>query len=216
MSMSRNLKNWYVEMLLERVVKRLNENMFSARYFVQRSDLLSAILDLVPDGAKVGMGGSLTIREIGIKEALLKKGCYILDHWDSELNEEEKSRIRKMQHLSDVFLTSANAITEDGEIVNIDGLGNRVSSMIHGPERVIIVAGHNKITRDINEAIQRIKRISAPLNAKRLGLKLPCAQLGYCVDCKSERRICRVLTVIQRRPPETEMYVFLINEEIGF
>lgn len=216
MSMSKNLKSWHTETLLERVVKKLTENLFSARYFLERQKLVEAILGLVPDGAKVGLGGSVTLRELELKDGLIKKGCEVLDHWDPSLTEEEKRRVRKLQHSCDVFLSSANAITEDGEIVNMDGVGNRVASIIYGPQRVIIVAGYNKIVKDLKEAIERIKRISAPLNAKRLGAKLPCAETGYCVDCKSERRICRILTILQRRPPETEMHVLLLNEEIGF
>lgn len=210
------MKDWFVERLLERTVKKLNENFFTANYFVERESLFDAILNAIPSGATVGVGGSVTVRELGIVEKLEQMGFTVLDHWKENLSNEERAGVRKSHLTCNVFITGTNAITEEGELVNMDGIGNRVSSMIYGPERVIIVAGYNKIVKDLNKAVERIKTIAAPMNAKRLNLGLPCAQQGYCTDCKSDKRICRILTVIQRKPPETDIRIFLIKEDIGY
>ena len=210
------MKDWFVDRLVERTVKKLNENFFKAISFDDRTEFFHHLLSMIPQGAVVGIGGSVTVRELGIIGRLKEKGLALLDHWQENLSNDEKAAIRKSQLTCHVFITGANAITENGEIVNMDGIGNRVASMIYGPEKVIIVAGYNKIVRDLNRAFERIKEIAAPMNAKRLGLPLPCAELGYCVECKSEKRICRILTVIQRRPPETDIYVLLLKEYLGF
>jgi hypothetical protein len=210
------VKDWFVDRLVERTVKKLNENFFKAISFDDRTEFFHHLLSMIPQGAVVGIGGSVTVRELGIIGRLKEKGLTLLDHWQENLSNDEKAAIRKSQLTCHVFITGANAITENGEIVNMDGIGNRVASMIYGPEKVIIVAGYNKIVRDLNRAFERIKEIAAPMNAKRLGLPLPCAELGYCVECKSEKRICRILTVIQRRPPETDIYVLLLKEYLGF
>lgn len=210
------MKDWFVDRLVERTVKKLNENFFKAISFDDRTEFFHHLLSMIPQGAVVGIGGSVTVRELGIIGRLKEKGLTLLDHWQENLSNDEKAAIRKSQLTCHVFITGANAITENGEIVNMDGIGNRVASMIYGPEKVIIVAGYNKIVRDLNRAFERIKEIAAPMNAKRLGLPLPCAELGYCVECKSEKRICRILTVIQRRPPETDIYVLLLKEYLGF
>jgi hypothetical protein len=210
------VKDWFVDRLVERTVKKLNENFFKAISFDDRTEFFQHLLSMIPQGAVVGIGGSVTVRELGIIDRLKEKGLTLLDHWQENLSNDEKAAIRKSQLTCHVFITGTNAITENGEIVNMDGIGNRVASMIYGPEKVIIVAGYNKIVRDLNRAFERIKEIAAPMNAKRLGLPLPCAELGYCVECKSEKRICRILTVIQRRPPETDIYVLLLKEYLGF
>lgn len=210
------MKEWFVEKLLERVVRKLNQNQFSAEYFSSRKSLIDAVLKSVPSGSTVGLGGSVTVRELGIGEYLKERGCTVYDHWQEGLSEEERSTIRKKQLSCQVFISGANAITENGEIVNMDGIGNRVASMIYGPERVIIIAGYNKIVKNLKNAIERIRTISAPMNAKRLNLPLPCAETGYCTDCESEKRICRILTVLERKPSHTDIRVFLIREEIGF
>jgi hypothetical protein len=166
-------------------------------------------------GSKIGIGGSLSVRGIGLIERLSDQNTQVLDHWKQGLTKEEISAIRLSQLTCDLFLSSANAITEKGDIVNIDGFGNRVNAMTFGPKKVIIIAGYNKIVPDVNSALDRIKGVAAPLNAKRLGLPLPCAETGYCHDCKTEARICRVTSIIQRRPSGTDVSVYLINEELG-
>ena len=208
-------KEWFIEKMMERTVKALSSNYFDAHSFTNRESLINSIMQYATPGSKIGIGGSLSVREIGLIERLSDQNTKVLDHWRQGLTKEEIGAIRLSQLTCDLFLSSANAITEKGDIVNIDGFGNRVNAMTFGPKKVIIIAGYNKIVPDINSALDRIKRVAAPLNAKRLGLPLPCAETGYCHDCKTEARICRVTSIIQRRPSGTDVSVYLINEELG-
>jgi L-lactate utilization protein LutB len=208
-------KEWFIEKMMERAVKALSSNYFDARSFSDRELLINAVMQYATPGSKIGIGGSLSVRGIGLIERLSDQNTQVLDHWKQGLTKEEISAIRLSQLTCDLFLSSANAITEKGEIVNIDGFGNRINAMTFGPKKVIIIAGYNKIVPDVNSALDRIKRVAAPLNAKRLGLPLPCAETGYCHDCKTEARICKVTSIIQRRPSGTDVSVYLINEELG-
>jgi hypothetical protein len=117
---------------------------------------------------------------------------------------------------SDLFLSGVNAITMNGELVNIDFAGNRVNAMSYGPGKVILVAGYNKIVEDVQEAIKRIKNVAAPLNARRLNIDVPCAKLGRCVDCNSPNRICRVVVILERKPALTDILIILVGEELGY
>jgi len=210
-----NPREWFIEKMIERTAKALSSNFFDALSFTNRGSLISAILRYATPGSKIGIGGSLSVRGIGLIEMLSTANVELLDHWKQGLTKEQVSSLRLSQLTCDLFLSSANAITEKGDIVNIDGFGNRVNAMTFGPKKVIIVAGYNKIVPDIASALDRIKRIAAPLNAKRLNLPLPCAETGYCHDCKSEARICRITSIIQRKPSGTDVSVYLINEELG-
>jgi hypothetical protein len=118
--------------------------------------------------------------------------------------------------VADLFLSSSNAVTLNGELVNIDGVGNRVNSTNFGPGKVILVVGYNKIVEDVQEAIQRIKNVAAPLNARRLNVDVPCAKVGKCVDCNSPNRICRAIVIHERKPSLTDILVILVGEELGF
>lgn len=208
-------KEWYSEKMMERTVKALSANYFDARSFANRESLINAVMQYITPGLKIGIGGSMSVRGIGLLEKLTDNDVQILDHWKQGLTKEEIGSIRLSQLTCDLFLSSANAITEKGDIVNIDGFGNRVNAMTFGPKKVIIIAGYNKIVPDVDSALDRIKRFVAPLNAKRLNLPLPCAETGYCHDCKAEARICRVTSIIQRRPSGTDVSIFLLNEELG-
>jgi LUD domain len=207
-------KEWYAEKMMERTVKALSANYFDARSFANRECLINAVMQYITPGLKIGIGGSMSVRGIGLLEKLTDNDVQILDHWKQGLTKEEIGSIRLSQLTCDLFLSSANAITEKGDIVNIDGFGNRVNAMTFGPKKVIIIAGYNKIVPDVDSALDRIKRFVAPLNA-RLNLPLPCAETGYCHDCKAEARICRVTSIIQRRPSGTDVSIFLLNEELG-
>ncbi len=165
---------------------------------------------------RVGVGGSQTIRELGILEKLEEQDNTIYNHWKPGLSKENVLEIRKSQMTSDLFLSSVNALTLNGELVNIDGIGNRVNSTNFGPRKVILVAGYNKIVDDVQEAIHRIKNFAAPLNARRLNIDVPCAKVGKCVDCSSPNRICRVIVIHERRPSLTDILVILVGEELGF
>jgi hypothetical protein len=210
-----NPKQWLAEKMIERAIKALSANYFDALSFNDRESLNLAVMKHVTPKMKIGIGGSMTVRGIGLLDKFAEIDVQVMDHWKDGLSKEQVNSIRLSQLTCDLFLASANAITEKGDIVNIDGFGNRVNAMTFGPKKVIIIAGYNKIVPDVNAALDRIKRIAAPLNAKRLNLALPCAETGFCHDCKLENRICRVTSIIQRRPSGTDFSVYLINEELG-
>ncbi len=181
-----------------------------------KEEAVKTIMKRISPTETVGIGGSLTIRELGLIEKLVERGNRVIHHWRKGMSEEEVSETLRGEINSDVFLTSSNAVTMDGKLVNKDMVGNRVAAMIFGPKRVFVVVGVNKIVRGLDEALERIERVAAPLNAKRLGIKTPCVETGRCVDCDSPDRICRVTTIIERRPSRTDLTVVLVNENLGY
>ncbi len=202
---------------LKRVCKALAKRGFEAKAFPDVSSLREYLLPRISGFKRVGVGGSLTIREIGVLSDLERMGCELYDHWKKGLSPEEVLDLRKKQLTSDLFLTSANAITEDGLIVCMDGIGNRVSAMVFGPSKVVLVAGKNKLTPDIHSAIRRVRDVAAPKNAERFGYGfLPCVSAGRCVDCSHPKRICRALLILEGRPLLTDFEVYLVDEELGF
>lgn len=210
------IKQWWVEERAKKAIERLEAHDFKAMFVKDKEEAISEILKHADPRKSVGVGGSVTLRELGILERLEAQGNLLYNHWKPGLTPEEVLQIRKSQMTSDLFLSSINAITLNGEVVNIDGIGNRVNSSVFGPGKVILVAGYNKIVDDVQEAIKRIKNVSAPLNAKRLNIDVPCAKVGKCVDCTSPNRICRVIVIHERRPSLTDMLIIVVGEELGF
>ena len=214
-----NSREWVLQKRVERTLAALGKNGFDAIYVPTREEAVAEVLDLVPEGALVGVGGSVTVREIGILKILESRGNKIADHWEAhskKLAPEQVMKTRKLLLSSDVLLTSTNAVTEEGELVNTDHAGQRVAAMIFGPKKVVIVAGVNKIVRDVDEALERIRNTAAPMNAKRLNLPVPCTVSGVCSDCNSQDRICNVTAIIERRPVHTDITVVLIGETLGY
>ncbi|UCH02878.1 MAG: lactate utilization protein [Candidatus Bathyarchaeota archaeon] len=210
------VKQWYLDKRIERTLQSLKENGFETIYAPNRAEAAKEIVALIPSDALVGIGGSITVRELGLLDALSRRGNRVAQHWQSAISSEERMEIRRTQLISDVFLTSSNAITESGQLVNVDGTGNRVAAMIFGPKKVIVVAGMNKIVRDLDGAIERVNSIAAPMNAMRLGCQTPCVANGVCTDCESSDRICSVTTIINRRPGRTDFTIVLVGEELGY
>ena len=208
------------EAMLRRAKEALERGGFKVFIAKDREEALGRVLELIPGGSKVGIGGSLTVRDLGIPEALEAKGCKVVHHWIPGISPERDLELRREELNSDTFLTSANAITEDGLVVNVDGVGNRAAAMAFGPSNVIIVAGLNKMVRGLDEAFERIRNVTAPLNASRLGRNVPCAKDGKCVDikggCDSPERLCRVVTILERRPLRTNVSVVLVREVLGY
>jgi L-lactate utilization protein LutB len=202
-------RHWYGEKVVEATLKNLNNNGFFAFYAPSKDEALRRVLGMIPADARVGVGGSVTIREIGLIEALVQRGNPVADHWRSGLSEEQLKEVRRSQLTSDVFLSSSNAVTMDGKLLNADGTGNRVAAMIFGPRKVIIVAGVNKIVKDVDEGLRRIRNVAAPMNAKRLGYRSPCGLTGTCAEDRCERpeRLCHIITILERRPNETDTSV---------
>ena len=195
-------------------VKVLSKRGFDARYFDSAGGAVEAVLDIIPASATVGAGGSVTLQELGVLERLSERGTQVIFH-RPEMDMAESMRIRREAVRSTFFLCSSNAITMEGELVNTDGIGNRVTGMIFGPETVIVLAGVNKLVADRGEAISRIRNVAAPANALRLGLELPCVKQGKCVDCRSPMNICRITTIISLKPILTDLKVFLIGQPLG-
>ncbi|MCL6477160.1 MAG: lactate utilization protein [Peptococcaceae bacterium] len=211
-----DLKPFYEERA-KKVVAALNKNLFEALYAPGREQAVEEILKRIPAGATVGAGGSVTLREINILEILKKRGHTVYDHWQQGLDPAEVDEIRRRQLTSDVFLSSSNAVTSEGHLVNIDGAGNRVASMVFGPKKVIVVVGINKIVRDREAAIVRIKNEAAPKNFYRMNLPTPCAKTTFCTDCSPPARFCRVTAVTEVKPGGIpEFVVIIVGENLGF
>ena len=206
------------ERIVEVTLENLQKNGFAAFYVPSKEEALRKVLAIIPADAKVGVGGSVTIREIGLVEALDKRGNHLVDHWRIGLSSEEARDARHNQPVSDIFLSSSNAVTMDGKLVNADGTGNRVAAMIFGPRKVIIVVGVNKIVTDVDEGLKRIRNVASPMNAKRLGSRSPCALTGTCAEdrCEVPWRLCHVIVIIERRPSETDTTVVLVGESLGY
>jgi hypothetical protein len=210
------IKEWWIEEKAKKAIEKLVAHEFKAIYVKTKEEAVQEVWKHITPKQRIGVGGSLTIRGLGILEKLEAQGCTIYDHWKPGLSKENILEIRKAQMTSDLFLSSANAITLNGELVNIDGKGNRVNSINFGPGKVILIAGYNKIVEDVQEGIKRIKNVAAPLNARRLNIDVPCAKVGKCVDCNSPNRICRVVMIHERRPFLTDIIIILVGEELGY
>jgi len=209
-------RQWWIEERTKRAVEKLVAHDFGAIYVRTKEEAVRELWKRITPSQQIGVGGSVTIRGLGVLEKLEAQGYTIHDHWKPGLSGENVLEIRKKQMTSDLFLTSANAVTLNGELVNIDGIGNRVNSISFGPGKVILVVGYNKIVEDVQKGIERIKNVAAPLNARRLNIDVPCAKVGKCVDCNSPNRICRVLVIHERKPTSTDILIILVGEELGF
>jgi hypothetical protein len=165
---------------------------------------------------KVGFGGSMTLRAIGALDRVRALGAEILDHNAPGLDQGRRLEILRSQLTCDLFLSSSNAVTLEGDIVNVDGNGNRVAALTFGPRKTIVVAGANKVVRDLDEALIRIETIASPMNNKRLDRPNPCVRSGTCEDCRLETRICRVYQILRRKPSLSDFTVILVGEALGF
>ncbi|MBA7554213.1 hypothetical protein ES705_46825 [subsurface metagenome] len=194
----------------------LKANGFEVIYADNSKEALDKVMFLIPKEAKVGIGGSVTVRDIGLVEAIEKQGNTIFMDWGKPIELKEKLKVRKESLTSDVYLTSSNAITLQGQLVNIDGTGNRVSAMVFGPKKVIIIAGANKLVDTLDEALARIRNIAGPLNGKRLNLNTPCALTGKCTDCNSPDRMCNITVILEKKPNLSDITIVLVGENLGY
>ena len=202
---------------LEDVAEALRRRGFDVTCCATGAEAAALVKDLAADSASIGFGGSMTIAALGLAETLVAAGKEIWRHGDPKWRPEEKMGVMRRELTCDLFLTSANALTADGRLVNIDGNGNRVAASIFGPGRVVFVVGRNKIVDGgIDEAIARIKREACPPNCRRLNRRTPCAATGVCADCSSPDRICSVTVVMDRRPSKTDVRVLLVDEDLGY
>ncbi len=207
---------WLWEKWAEKCVKNLKEHGFDAYFMVTAEDARKHVLDMVSGYESYGFGGSETTRSLGLVDDLKAKGRIVYDHWQEGLTPEEDLDYRLKMGRCDCFFCSANAVALTGEVINVDGVGNRTNAMIFGPKKVIIIAGMNKVTPDLESALNRVREVAGPMRAKSLGMDTPCAKTGICNDCNSPQRICRITTILHRKPLMTDISVVLVNQVLGF
>ncbi len=202
----------------EEIIKNLRKRNIDGAYFVNTEQAVAAILMEIPDDVLVGLGGSESIIESGLVEALRKKNIKLLDRYKEGVTEEEVWKMRKEGLSSDIYIASSNAVTFDGKIVNMDGIGNRVAAMIFGPNKVFLLVGMNKVVKTVKEAVARIKNHVAPQNALRVGIDTPCSKRGYCQDprCVPPHRICSQLVILESSMFPNRIKLFLIGEHLGY
>jgi hypothetical protein len=204
------------DIIFESTLNSLKKNGFNAILANSREEAAEHIMEIAKDCSTVGIGGTNTVRALDILPKLEKAGKEIFDHWKFKIGTPEEVDCRKKQGRADLFLSSANALTMNGEIVNRDGCGNRINAMTFGARKVVIVVGRNKITPDLESAIARIEEVAAPIRAMSLNRKTPCVKSGYCMDCDSPERICRITSIIHKRPMLTDITVIIIPEDLGY
>ena len=203
------------EKIGKKVCEALNSRGFCACYCNTKQDALIKALSFIPEGKTVSWGGCKSAEEIGLIEAV-KNGNYTVLDRDTAQTPEERQQIMKQALTCDVFLTGTNAITETGELVNIDGMGNRVAAMTYGPNSVIVIAGMNKLVSNVMDAANRARTTAAPINAQRFDIKTPCKIDGACHDCNSPDSICSYIVRTRRCKPEGRIKVILVGESLGF
>ncbi len=225
-------RKWFYQERARVVIANLQKKNINAQYVLTRQEALPIVLEMIPKGVTIARGDSISLEQVGVISELRKRNQNkIIDPFERDAegfflaDTEQRQRMYREAFSSDVFLTGTNAITLDGKLVNTDATGNRVSAMIFGPEKVIVVAGVNKIARDVDEALVRIREVAAPINAKRHYLKhhsedfgdLPCVRTGRCVDCNHDWRVCRYTVIIDGTliREKGRINVVLVGEELG-
>ena len=213
-TMDQIIKERY-DLLGPRVAEAMERRQFQAWYVSSAAEATEKLLELIGTEDTVGWGGSMTLNALGIKDALRQRGQKLLDR-DAVSAPEEKTAVMRAALTADVFLMSANAITQSGELFNIDGNGNRVAALCFGPKSVIVVAGMNKVVADMDAAYARARHVAAPTNGVRFHGSTPCAQTGACADCLSPGCICAQLVETRFSRPAQKIKVILIGEELGY
>ena len=200
------------ELLAQTVIKGLQSRNMSGYYAANREEALRIALSLIPEGSTATMGGGMSVIEIGLVKALKEGNYNFIDR-----NEAPDKREAMLQaYRADVYLASANAITQDGVLVNIDGNANRVSAIAFGPKKVIMIVGMNKVCDDVDGAMKRARNVAAPINAQRFGLSTPCSKTGACMNCKSPDTICSQFLITRFAKPADRIHVILVNDNLGF
>ena len=200
------------ELLAQKVIKGLGSRNMTGYYAASAQEARDLALKLIPAGSTVTMGGSASVSEIGLKKALMDGEYDFIDRDQME----DKRAAMLAAYDADFFLASANAITEDGILINIDGNANRVSAIAQGPKRVLFIVGMNKVCDDVDGAIKRARNVASPINAQRFGLSTPCASTGSCMNCKSPDTICCQILITRYSKHKDRIHVILVNEELGF
>ncbi len=207
---------WSAAKRAEHACNALVKNGFEAVFVETSEKAAELVMGYIKEGMNLGFGGSMTLKTLGIADKAREKGANILDHNVPGLSPDEKMEILRRQLTCDIFLCSVNALTLKGEMMNIDGNGNRVAAMSFGPKKNIVVAGANKIVANEEEAWARIKAKASPMNNKRLAKENPCVKTGFCMDCNNPTRICRTYQILRRKPLLSDYTVIVVGEDLGF
>jgi hypothetical protein len=208
--------SWYIDKQIEKVLNSLEKHNMKGIFVSDEEELKIVLNDLIQENSVVGVGDSVTLMEAGVLDFLRGGHYHFLDKYREGITSEEKKQIYLQNFSADTFLCSTNALTEEGELYNIDGNGSRVAPMIYGPRQVIIVAGINKLVRNLEEAQRRVRNYAAPIDAKRLNRDTPCTKLGHCVDCKSPNRICNDFVTITGQFVKDRIKVIIVGKSLGY
>lgn len=203
------------ELVSQRVIKMLKGRHHDAYYAPTAKEALALALSLIPEGSTVAYGGGKSIDEIGLKAAV-RTGNYKLIDRDFCATDAERKKAQRDAFSADFFLMGTNAITEDGQLVNMDGAGNRVAALSYGPDNVIVIAGINKLVPDLEAAVSRVRHTAAPTNAQRFPGVAPCRKFGICGDCHGDDCICSTLTVTRSSMFPGRVKVILVGEPLGY
>lgn len=210
----------YWSVRLDQVKARLEKNGFDVFSATDTDEAKKIVLeDILPElvPKTLSWGGSVSFVKSGLYHHFRDESDFeLLDHWGKGLSEEERDDLRHRSLLCDCFFAGTNALTEDGQLVNLDMVGNRVAPMMYGPKNVVLIVGRNKLVADLEGAMARIKEFAAPVNAMRLDMKTPCRKTGYCMDCDSPDRICNMWTIIEKCFPKGRIKIVLVNQDLGF
>ena len=214
--------------MYENIVKALKNNNIDCKVAKDKKEALLIVKDMLFNGAVIANGGSISVAQTGVFD-LVKNGDYIfVDRNKPGITPEEQLDVYKKTHEADFYFCSTNALTENGELINVDGFSNRISSILFGPKKVVMIVGKNKIVKNVNEGFLRIKKIAAPLNCERLGIDSPCRKLGHCISlqksdnpditdgCNISRRICRNYLVSAKQMIKDRICVILVDEKLGY
>lgn len=212
--MTEQMKTYYKKRA-QVLVKNLESRHFEAYYCPDSASALAKALELIPEGASVGWGGALSAQQIGLIDAV-KSGNFAAIDRDAATTPEERTQALKRCLTADVFLCGANALSLDGQMVNIDGTGNRVAAIAYGPDTILVIAGMNKVCDTLDDAVTRARTVAAPMNKQRFPFKTPCEVTGACADCKSEESICNQILITRNCRPAGRIKFVLVGEELGF
>lgn len=201
--------------LANTIIKNMAKKNLEGYYCATSAEAVEKALSLMPEGSSITWGGSMSVEECGLMDAIHQKNYVLIDRAEAKTPEEDRIMYGR-QVMADFYLMSSNAITVDGELVNIDGRANRVACLCWGPKNVIVIAGMNKIANSIEDAVKRVRNFAAPPNAVRLSKNTPCAQTGKCADCYSPECICSEILITRRSSTPNRIKVILVGEELGY
>ena len=214
--MDQHQREWN-EKVAAKIIKNLEKRRMTGSYTAEAARAAAEIVDMIPQGATVFRCGSMTAVGMGLWEAIpALPGVKVIDPYQAELSPEEGLELIRQGLTADVMIASTNAITLDGRLVNLDGMGNRVAAMAFGPKKVILVVGMNKVAPDLETAVARVKHYASPINNIRYGFKNPCVETGLCSDCRSPQRICNIWSTIEGHMVKDRIHVKLIGENLGY